>query len=224
MRISRTDVIAGLPAAVARDVMKLYADHETTADHAESVLAKHGITIPAEEVVRNLADAGYLEVKSETRHVRWTTTIQGNALGMASFAKPISRKTAHRLVEELIQRAKDYNADGAKPLFVQSLTVFGSYLDETVDPLGDVDVGLAYGQRITDGAVLRRYARASGRNFKSYFDELVWPQQELLLFLKNRSAAINMTNEDLSRITDRTRLVYSIEEDPGAIQPPSMYA
>lgn len=55
---------------------------------------------------------------------------------MASFGIPISRKTADRLVEELIQRAKDYNAAAAKPMFVQSLTVFGSYLDETVDPLG----------------------------------------------------------------------------------------
>lgn len=162
-----------------------------------------------------------MTVATEYRGVEWTTTILGNALGMASFGKPISRKTADRLVAELIQRARDYNADPGKLMFVRSLTLFGSYLDESVDPLGDLDVGLSHGPRTTDSAVLRRYSKASGRNFRSYIDERFWRQQELFLFLKNRSAAISLTLEDLSVITDRTRVVYSIDEDPGAIAPPA---
>ncbi|WP_202129062.1 hypothetical protein [Pseudarthrobacter sp. ATCC 49987] len=219
MRIAKTDVIAGLPAAAARDVMKVFGRRELPADFAGDVLARHGIPTPADAVVQALAGAGYLTVANEYHGVQWTTTVQGNALGMASFGKPIARKTADRLLAELIQRARDYNADPGKPMFVRSLTIFGSYLDEAVDPLGDLDVGLSHGSRITDSAVLRRYSKASGRTFKSYIDELFWPQQELFLFLKNRSAAINITIEDLSAITDLTRVVYSIDEDPGAGAP-----
>lgn len=219
MRIAKTDVIAGLPAAAARDVMKLFGRRELPADYARDALARHGITTPPDAVVQALAAAGYLRVANERHGVQWTTTIQGNALGMASFGRPISRKTADRLLAELIQRARDYNAHPGKPMFVRSLTIFGSYLDETVDPLGDLDVGLSHGARTTDTAVLRRYSKASGRTFPSFIDELFWPQQELFLFLKNRSAAISLTTEDLSAITDRTRVVYSIGDDPAAVPP-----
>lgn len=221
MRIAKTDMIADLPAAAARDVMKVFARRELPADYAEDALARHGITTPADAVVTALAEAGYLRVANEYHGVQWTTTVQGNALGMASFGKPITRKTADRLLTELIQRARDYNADPGKLMFVRSLTIFGSYLDEAVDPLGDLDVGLTQGQRTTDTDVLRRYSKASGREFRSYIDELFWPQHELALLLKNRSAAISLTTEDLSAITDRTRVVYAIEDDAGAIAPPA---
>lgn len=220
MRIAKTDVIAGLPAAAARDIMKVFGSQELPAEYAGEVLARYGIATPADVVVKALADAGYLTVDNEYRDVEWTTTIQGNALGMASFGKPISRKTADRLLDELIQRARSYNADPGKPMFVRTLTIFGSYLDEAVDPLGDLDVGLVQGQRTSDDAELRRYTRASGRTFKTYIDQLFWPQRELFLLLKNRSAAINITLEDLSDLTDRTRIVYSIGEDAGAVPPP----
>ena len=48
-------------------------------------------------------------------------------------------------------------------MYIRSLTVFGSYLDDEVDRLGDLDVGLDFGRRTNDPAASRRYARASGR-------------------------------------------------------------
>jgi predicted nucleotidyltransferase len=83
---------------------------------------------------------------------------------MASFGRPISRKTADRLVIELLQRARAYNADPSKPMFIDTLRVFGSYLDPDIDPVGDIDIELTYGRRIKDVAALRAYSRASGRS------------------------------------------------------------
>jgi hypothetical protein len=57
---------------------------------------------------------------------------------MAGFGKPISRKTSGRLVSELLARA--YNANQGKPLFIDALRVFGSYLAPQINPLGDVDI------------------------------------------------------------------------------------
>ena len=213
-------MFAGLPAAAARDVLKLYSGRDCSASFAETALARHGIETPPAEVIAALAAAGFLKAVDGDQDW-WTTTISGNALGMASFGKPITRKTADRLLTELIQRARDYNANPAKPMYVGSLTVFGSYLDDTVDPLGDLDVGLSYASRSRDPAVHRAYARASGRRFSGYIDELFYPERDLVLTLRNRSAAISLTTEDLARITDQTRVVYSIETDPGAIPPPA---
>lgn len=84
-----------------------------------------------------------------TGDIWWDPTIQGNALAMASFGKPISRKTAERLVSGLLERAQTYNADPDKPMFVNTLRVFGSDLSPEIDPIGDVDIELTYGRRIT---------------------------------------------------------------------------
>lgn len=151
--------------------------------------------------------------------VWWDTTIQGNVLAMASFGKPISRKTADRLVSGLLERAQTYNADPDKPLFITTLRVYGSYLSPEIDPIGDIDIELTYGRRITDQKAMSEYTRASGRSFNTYMDQLLWPQTELVQHLKKRSAFINITLEDITRITDRSDTIYSIDGDPQAVPP-----
>lgn len=86
----------------------------------------------------------------------------GNALALASFGKPISRKTADRLVSGLLERARTYNADPDKPLFINALRVFGTYLSPDINTLGDVDIELTYGRRITDQKTLSYYTRPAG--------------------------------------------------------------
>ena len=140
---------------------------------------------------------------------------------MASFGKPISRKTADRLVAELLERARGYNAEPGKPLLISTLRVFGSYLDPQIDPLGDVDIELTYGRRISDPKASLEYARASGRSFGTYMDQLMWPMTELVQHLKKRSAFISITVEDITRITDRSETIYSIDADPRATPPPA---
>ena len=59
----------------------------------------------------------------------------------------------------------------------------------------------------------------SGRYFGAFHGELFWPTRELLMILKKRSPAISITNEDVSRFTDRFEAVYSVDNDPDAIPP-----
>ena len=40
------------------------------------------------------------------------------------------------------------------------------------------------------------------------------------MILKNRSPAISITDEDISKITDRFEVVYAVADDPDAIPPP----
>ena len=109
----------------------------------------------------------------------WATTVKGNALANASFGKPISRATATRLLGQVIERARAYNADPARLLAVTEIVVFGSYLDPAVDPLGDLDLAVSTARRDTDGQryvdKVLEYARASGRSFSAFHDRLFWP-------------------------------------------------
>lgn len=65
------------------------------------------------------------------------------------------------------------------------------------------------------------YTRASGRSFGTYVDQVLWPQTELFLLLRKRSAFINITLEDITRITDRFETIYSVDEDQQAVPQPA---
>jgi hypothetical protein len=224
MRVSKTDVICGLAAPKARQLMRAYFD-----DHSSEVAAELlGLDLDAaREQLLALETAGYLrqdEDRSTASDRRWVTTIQGNALAQASFGKPISRATAERHLEQVIERARSYNTDPNRLLTVKEIAVFGSYLDSTFDRLGDLDLAVTVVRRETDGdryvdRVLH-YARASGRSFGIFIEQLMWPDRELRIILKNRSPAISITNEKIDKLTDRFKIVYKVDEDPLAIQPP----
>lgn len=220
MRVAKTDIIAGLPAGLARSIVRRFRGREMVAEAIADLLDGTGFEPAA--VLAGLESAGYMEkVRADTDgDVWWDSTIQGNALAMASFGKPVSRKTADRLVTGLVERAHAYNADPGKPLFINTLRVFGSYLSPGIDPLGDVDIELTYGRRITDRQALSDYTRATGRSFGTYFDQLMWPQTELVRHLKKRSAFINITLEDITRITGSVETIYCIDADTGAVPPP----
>lgn len=80
-------------------------------------------------------------------------------------------------------------------------------------------------RRETDGDLhvqkVLDYADASGRRFDAFHEQLFWPARELRMILKNRSPVISITDEDVSRITDRFEIVYTVSDDPGAIPPPA---
>jgi hypothetical protein len=144
----------------------------------------------------------------------WQTSTQGNALAMAGFGKPFTRKTADRLVAGVLERARSYNADPTKPLAIARLRIFGSYLDPQVDRLGDVDIELLTARR--PGYDPFAYGKASGRNFNTFMDHVLWADTEVARYLANRSAAINITPEDVDNIGAETRVIYAIADDPSA--------
>jgi hypothetical protein len=225
MRVSKDDVICGVQAPQARKLMRAYFDERPT-DVACEILGMGPSA--ASNQLREFEAAGYIRCCSDKRETAddfwWVTTIKGNALAQASFGKPIARATATRHLAQVVERARAYNADPRYLLSISKIVVFGSYLDASVDSLGDLDLSVTTVRRETEGSryvdQVHTYARASGRRFGTYIEELLWPLRELLMTLKNRSPAINITDEDVSKITDRFKIVYLIEEDPGAISPP----
>jgi predicted nucleotidyltransferase len=223
MRVSKSDTICGLAAPTARQLMRAYHD-DRPVEVACDVLGVNQDA--AQDQMRAFEAAGYVE-RSGLAHARgdwWATTVKGNALANASFGKPISRATATRLLGQVIDRARAYNADPSRLLTVTEIVAFGSYLDPAVDPLGDLDLAVSTVRRDRDGQryvdKVLEYARASGRSFRAFHDRLFWPARELRMTLKNRSSALSITDEDVRNLTDRFEVVYAVGEDPDAIPPP----
>ncbi|WP_311245352.1 MULTISPECIES: hypothetical protein [unclassified Microbacterium] len=217
MRVQKTDVIAGLPAPLAREVLRKGVRREIY--HAHVAKLFDGLDIDPAAALQALADAGLFEFvqKDQDGDTWWRPTVNGNALAMASFGKPITRATADRLLAGVIERAEGINADPAKIFFVERLRVFGSYLDPEVDPLGDLDIELVLGQYRVPNEVVEAYVKSSGRRFSSYIDKLFWPEREVVQILKNRSGSINITREDIGELTDRVRTVYEFAPTRGPV-------
>jgi predicted nucleotidyltransferase len=181
----------------------------------------------ARDQMRAFEAAGYVERAKRARAAGgdwWVTTVKGNALANASFGKPVSRATAARLLAEVIERARSYNADPTKLLTITEIVVFGSYLDPATEQLGDLDLAVSTVRRDTDGERyvdrVLEYARTSGRSFSAFHDRLFWPARELRMILKNRSSAISITDEDIRKLTARFEVAYAVGDDPDAIPPP----
>jgi len=71
-------------------------------------------------------------------------TDAGRGISAASFTKRISRARANELLENLLQRASQINSTigkpGESPLAVSKIWIYGSFLDENRDELGDIDL------------------------------------------------------------------------------------
>src|SRR5664279_499149 len=161
MRLARTDVIAGLDATTAREPMRSLRTQKSL----EYVRTRLPAGTDAAAVLTELVEAGFLteEHGSPVEGDRWwVTTTRGNALGMASFAKPISRATAERLLAGLLDRARTWNENPERLVSIEEIVVFGSYLDPTVDQLGDVDIAVTI-RNWPEGDVAGSASRTPGR-------------------------------------------------------------
>lgn len=213
MRLAKDDVVCGLPAAQARDVMRLYGTPKP-----QYLLSEWAQDV--ESLARALESEGWFQRRyvAAGGEVWWETTIRGNALAQASFRRPISRATAERHLKSVIERAEAYNADEKHIYEIVQIVVFGSYLDRKLPQLGDLDLAIVTRVRTETGPtssdLAKRalaYADASGRQFSTFFDKLNWAERELVQILRNRVAAISISLDEVSTFTDRWETVYTVD-------------
>jgi hypothetical protein len=152
----------------------------------------------ARELLEALAKEGYVERNGRgpvSPGWEYGLTVRGTALAQASAATPLRRQTVRRRLHELVERMVEVNSDDRFFIGVQDAAVFGSYLSND-ERLGDLDVHYTTYRKIEDSEefmrVTKTAARASGRAFSSYIDELYWPESEVRRFLKNRSRVYSL--------------------------------
>lgn len=160
-------------------------------------------------VLAELVGLGYIEPYGDW----WRTTTAGNALAMAKATRPIPRARAEIELAAFLSRVAEVNASPRFLFSVEEVVLFGSFLDPDVDPVGDVDVAVTIRRKPTEANVVElslAHARASGRRFATFTDEVFWPEMEVRLYLKSASRVISMTTTDdavLERAAHKT--IYS---------------
>jgi predicted nucleotidyltransferase len=133
-------------------------------------------------------------VPTAPERVEWSTLL-------SSFR----RSTAGRLVANFLQRVEEVNGDPSLLYWIDEVIVFGSFLTES-EMLGDVDLAVSTTCRIKGNDEYHKLrkarveeARARGRTFQSFYDELSWAQREIILRLRNRSNSLSIHHLELER-------------------------
>ncbi len=157
----------------------------------------------AEEIAEAMELAGYVyrdrerEQRNNSTFPWYSATDAGRDFTRASAAKRIKRETATTALSEFIKRVQLVNANPKYLYSVRRVVVFGSFLQHG-DRLGDVDVAVDLKSRVTFDKehiwveLFRRHARASGRSFSTFYEEIFWPRREVVLMLKSRKRSISI--------------------------------
>lgn len=214
MHIDSKSTIAGVPAISVRDFLRRADDLQWSLEYVGQRLRLS--TAQAKSLVTELLRLGYVEVVESLSKEPWhRRTLTGSTFALASAARPLRRVTARRKLEEFLNRVRIVNDSDYYLYKVSKVLVFGSYL-RGEERLNDVDVAVELVHREADSESRRAVdqervekALREGRRFSNLVDELFWPQQEVLLFLKARSRAIALhTTDDPILRTARSQVIF----------------
>lgn len=122
-----------------------------------------------------------------------------------------TRVTVEKNVAELLTRIEEINSSETMLYWVDEAWLFGSALDEAKPDYGDVDVVVRIAQRrdFTTDEILE-YARASGRRFTNFVEQLGWGEIETWKKLRGGRSVVSVHDARLEfdQLTGEKKLLY----------------
>ena len=216
MRIDSKEQIAAVEILKVRDLLRRV--NNTDEWEADFVVDRLKISPKkANKLINELNRRGYIEpIRIYRQKQFYRKTLKGSTLGLASAAKPVTRKTANRIFSEFMDRVRQVNSDSSYLVKVQKVLVFGSYLTDAIR-INDIDVAVELTWKENHPKVLNKdkaqlalnlsnIAEKKGKKFSSFIDRLEWPEHEVRLFLKSRSRTLSIHSihdEILNRVEYR---------------------
>ncbi|MFC5402397.1 hypothetical protein [Cohnella soli] len=218
MRIAKDDQVAGYPAIKIRNYLRPITDIYIGAmGSVENVEDELGISnSDARALVKQLLAEGYIEIA----HMNglFKLTAKGKRFSLATARKPIKKKTADNLLSDFIKRVEHANSQGTFAYTIEKVIVFGSYLDDEVNRINDLDIAVDLvhkGNSVEDRLRIDQERIISAiknkRIFSSSLEQLTWPYIEVVRHLKNGSRSISLHTTDdriFAMPQTRSRTIY----------------
>ena len=205
MRIDLNTSIGVLPISEVRNLMRQLVERRLGTPAIAEILR-----MDEQETGRFLGELQFQGlVVQDSRG--WTATMQGSALACARANRPLTRRTADRLLAGLVERAAWINEGCEFAYRVAALAVFGSYLAGKERP-SDLDVGCILEARWGDCPFQAKHedARRDSRRARpeNVSEWAAWPQIEVLRYLRGRSTGISLHQvRDFSQLPGEYRMV-----------------
>lgn len=194
MNVDPKTTIVGVPILRVRDALR-HLGPGRCVDRAV-FFARH-LKVPREQAQRigeALTLQGLIE-RSDGNDEWWQLTPDGARLCNASGLRRIPRAKADALVRSLLDRARKVNEDPRFLVGVRRIRVFGSYATDAPD-LSDVDLVVELARKEPDAvryeALRQERAHVEERVFRDIYDELGWPENDVIKFLRSRSPYLSL--------------------------------
>lgn len=167
-------------------------------------------------VCARMATEGYLDLtRPDDEFPEYALTLEGGALRNASAGRRFRRATAERHLAQLLERVEQANASDELLYRVGKVLLFGSMLGDAA-MVGDVDLAVGLVAKTDDSALFQRWANdrilaasAGGRRFSNLTQQVTWPSEEVVHFLKGGSAVLSLTTTaDKVLEATESRLLY----------------
>jgi predicted nucleotidyltransferase/predicted transcriptional regulator len=216
MYLDKNSLICGYPASVIRRIFqRLQCRHVYIHYFSYNLKIKKAA---ANKLVNALIAEGYLKSESSNRGNTFSATVKGNSLAMASFAPPISRRTAEKKISELLDRVKIVNTSDNFLYKVKRVAVFGSYLTDK-EKINDIDVDIILKEKYPHEIQLAKEkacvqkAFEEGKEFRSHFEQLFYAHSLTRKFLKHRSRALSLHyGDDILKQTEY-KVIYELADE-----------
>lgn len=212
MKIDKKTLICGIPIIKIREFIKRYRTPESFS--LQTITEYFGLTKSSgTSLLMELLNLGYAECVNTDKY---EVTVKGNALAQVKFVKRMSKAKADKIFNEFMKRVAEINEDENYVYQVSKLFLFGSYLNPEADDYGDIDIAYELERKINDD---KRFLEASqriianaileGKVFSSIIDEVCYPEDLVLRYLKNRSSYISLHSmKDIETISGPYKQIY----------------
>lgn len=237
MQLSRNEIVFGLPAVTARNIMAKHLagcdwfylgaveqalETEVCFERGRGGFKRIDYKAAKEQapvLLQKMIEEGYVEkgeVDNDREHGErqsYAVTEKGHELSRVRFIKRMTRSKAIEQLRAFIERVEAVNA-GEYTKIVTDVWLYGSMITDAED-IGDVDVTIKLAQRPghcgypSHKAHNDARAKASGKNL-SFFEELYFGENEVTTFLKDRRPHISIngfTHGCLDEIRDGYRQI-----------------
>jgi predicted nucleotidyltransferase len=231
MQITKDDQIAGVSAIAVRAAFRTMRGRSyatLTQLHAQLAEGLDCSLRQARDVAQALIADGYIQHNESGRlHVGYVLAPTGLRLASASTGKPIPRARAELLLAELIERARQINADDTWSR-VTRIEVFGSYLDASRATIGDIDLMITLADRYhfadfdAEMKAHSTYVFTRSKGGMSITAELSYPLHEIYVRLRNRRRCYGLLSDDEhARMRQRTEVKVVFEDVAPPVAPPA---
>lgn len=212
MKIDKKTLICGIPIIKIREFMRRYRTPESFS--LQTITDYFELTAPSgTSLLNELLNSEYAECVNTDKY---KVTIKGNALAQAKFVKRMDKAKADKIFNEFMKRVAEINEDESYIFRISKLCLFGSYLNQDANDYGDIDIAYELEHKISDD---HRFAEAcqriinnaktAGKVFSSIVEEVCYPSNLVLRYLKNRSPYISLHRmEDIKTLSALHKQIY----------------
>lgn len=212
MKIDKKTLICGIPIIKIREFMRRYRTPESFS--LQTIMEYFELTAPSgTSLLNELLNSGYAECVNT---YKYKVTIKGNSLAQVKFVKRMDKAKADKVFNEFMKRVSEINEDESSIYRVSKLYLFGSYLNPEAEDYGDIDIAYELEHKINDDKKFLEAsqriidnAKAYGKVFSSFLDEVCYPENLILRYLKNRSPYISLHRmEDIKTLSAPHKQIY----------------